>query len=69
MERFLFKFRIRFRNIGRKLKNIQTNSKVSISIKFQCVIGSYCISMDSSLQALQTYESFFTNFEIIFQIN
>ena len=38
IKKLFFKFRIRFRIIGRKPKNIQKNSDPKILIKVQCVI-------------------------------
>ena len=64
MEAF-FKFQIRFRIIGRKQKNIQTNSEVWILIKDKCNV---CISLESSRHALQNDGKLFSNFEMIFWI-
>ena len=51
-------FEIIFPIIGRKQKNIQTNSEAGILVKVQCVIH---ISMDSSRRALQTNGKLFSN--------
>ena len=51
-EKIFFKFRIRFRIIGRKI--IKIIASVNIDQSAMCYL-----SMDSSRQALQTHEKFF----------
>ena len=63
MESF-FKFWLIFQIIGRKPKNIQTNSE-GVNID---QISIFYISVDSSRQALQTNGKL-SNFVIIFRIN
>ena len=53
-----FKFQIRFQIIGRKQKNIQTNSELYVIYQWICLDMLY-----------KLIESFFSNFEIIFRIN
>ena len=52
------KFRIRFRNFGRKLKNIQKNSEARILITLQCVIHQW-IRLNELYKLM---ESFFFKF-------
>ena len=59
--KLFFKFRISFRNIGRKPKNIELRG-VDIDLSAMC-----CISMDSSRQALQTIGKLFFKFRISFR--
>ena len=56
----LFKFRIGFRNNGRKRKNIEINSEALISNKFHCVLYQW-IRLDKLYKQMESFFYHFSN--------